>query len=37
MITGDGQFDSPGFNADHCFYTVVDSSTDKVSYIDLNN
>jgi hypothetical protein len=24
-VTGDGQFDSPGFTARFCFYTVVES------------
>jgi hypothetical protein len=30
-VTGDGQFDSPGFSAYYCFYTVVESTTKKVS------
>jgi hypothetical protein len=30
QVSGDGQFDSPGYSASYCFYTVVDSATDKV-------
>jgi hypothetical protein len=29
-VMGDGQFDSPGYSASYCFYTVVESTTDKV-------
>jgi hypothetical protein len=26
-VTGDGQYDSPGFSARYCFYTVVESTS----------
>jgi hypothetical protein len=26
-VTGDGQYDSPGFNARYCFYTLVESTS----------
>jgi hypothetical protein len=29
-LTGDGQFDSPGFTARYCFYTLVNSRTKQV-------
>jgi transposase-like protein len=29
-ISGDGQFDSPGFNARYCFYSVIEATTNKV-------
>jgi hypothetical protein len=32
-VSGDGQFDSPGYSAAYCFYTVVDSATDKVETV----
>jgi hypothetical protein len=32
-VSGDGQFDSPGYSASYCFYTVVDSATDKVETV----
>jgi hypothetical protein len=32
-VTGDGQFDSPGFSAYYCFYTVVESTTNKVCFL----
>ena len=29
-LTGDGQFDSPGFSASYCFYSAVETTTNKV-------
>jgi hypothetical protein len=29
-VTGDGQFDSPGFSARYCFYTVVEATSKLV-------
>jgi hypothetical protein len=29
-ISGDGQFDSPGFSARFCFYTIIDTSTNAI-------
>jgi len=26
-VTGDGQYDSPGFTARYCLYTIVESSS----------
>lgn len=34
-VTGDGQFDSPGYSASYCFYTIVESSTNQASFIHL--
>jgi hypothetical protein len=36
-VSGDGQFDSPGYTADNCFYTVVESETDKVNDLDFDS
>jgi hypothetical protein len=35
-VTGDGQFDSPGFTAFYCFYSLVESTTNKVSFNSLD-
>lgn len=29
-VTGDGQFDSPGFTARYCFYTIVETTSKLV-------
>jgi hypothetical protein len=29
-ITGDGQFDSPGFSAAYCFYSIVEAKTKMI-------
>jgi hypothetical protein len=29
-ITGDGQYDSPGFSAAYCFYSIVEAKTKKI-------
>lgn len=29
-ITGDGQYDSPGFSAAYCFYSVVEAKTKMI-------
>jgi hypothetical protein len=29
-ITGDGQYDSPGFSASYCFYSIVETTTNKM-------
>jgi hypothetical protein len=29
-ITGDGQYDSPGFSATYCFYSIVETTTKKM-------
>jgi hypothetical protein len=29
-VTGDGQFDSPGFTARYCFYTIVEATSKRV-------
>ncbi len=29
-ISGDGQFDSPGFSASYCFYSIVEAGTKKL-------
>lgn len=31
-VTGDGQYDSPGFTAYYCFYSLVESTTNKVRF-----
>lgn len=31
-VAGDGQFDSPGYSATYCFYTVVEKTTNKVIF-----